>query len=174
MKKTNIGSFRVFRMVNDPRFKKAMDASCVVNREYDIPYLAGYSKDRKTFYIDRHLPTKFPGDGNVLPHLLIHEKVEKALEDIFKLRYQDAHKIALHFEHEAVTKSGISWDKYSRFMDKWIKLDGHEKLTKVPKDLDLKPYEDERDNRLLFKLRKMEHISNIARDHEIIKNKGGH
>jgi hypothetical protein len=29
------------------------------DREHDIPYLAGYSLDGKTIYIDRHLPRSF-------------------------------------------------------------------------------------------------------------------
>ena len=28
----------------------------VVNRDYDIPYIAGYSQDGHTVFIDRHLP----------------------------------------------------------------------------------------------------------------------
>lgn len=28
----------------------------VVNRSYDIPYIAGYSKDGSTVFIDRHVP----------------------------------------------------------------------------------------------------------------------
>jgi hypothetical protein len=31
----------------------------VVNRKYDIPYIAGYSVDRHTVFIDRHLPRSF-------------------------------------------------------------------------------------------------------------------
>lgn len=31
----------------------------VVNREYDIPYIAGYSVDGRTVFIDRHLPRQF-------------------------------------------------------------------------------------------------------------------
>ena len=30
-----------------------------VDREHDIPYLAGYSRDGKTIYIDRHMPKSF-------------------------------------------------------------------------------------------------------------------
>ncbi|HEV2681285.1 MAG TPA: hypothetical protein VGV14_12345, partial [Rhodanobacter sp.] len=30
-----------------------------LDREHDIPYLAGYSQDGKTIYIDRHLPKSF-------------------------------------------------------------------------------------------------------------------
>src|SRR5918911_844218 len=30
-----------------------------LDREHDIPYLAGYSQDGKTIYIDRHMPRSF-------------------------------------------------------------------------------------------------------------------
>ena len=31
----------------------------IVNRNYDIPYIAGYSQDGRTVFIDRHLPRTF-------------------------------------------------------------------------------------------------------------------
>ena len=30
-----------------------------LDRRHDIPYLAGYSKNGKTIYIDRHMPKSF-------------------------------------------------------------------------------------------------------------------
>jgi hypothetical protein len=55
-----------------------------VNRDYDIPYIAGYSRDGNTVFIDRHLPRSFrwlAKTVRVEPFLLIHEIVEKALLD---------------------------------------------------------------------------------------------
>jgi hypothetical protein len=54
----------------------------IVNREYDIPYIAGYSLDGDTVFIDRHLPKTFrwiTKTVRVEPFLLTHEIVEKAL-----------------------------------------------------------------------------------------------
>jgi hypothetical protein len=54
----------------------------VVNRNYDIPYIAGYSKDGHIVFIDRDLPKSFSFLGRryrVEPFLLTHEIVEKAL-----------------------------------------------------------------------------------------------
>jgi hypothetical protein len=34
------------------------------DRKHDIPYLAGYSLDGKTIYIDRHMPKSFKGTSN--------------------------------------------------------------------------------------------------------------
>ena len=31
----------------------------MVNRDYDVPYIAGYSVDSHTVFIDRHLPRTF-------------------------------------------------------------------------------------------------------------------
>jgi len=48
----------------------------VVNREYDIPYIAGYSVDGHTVFIDRHLPRAFRWlmkTVRVEPFLLTHE-----------------------------------------------------------------------------------------------------
>ena len=37
-----------------------------VNRDYDIPYIAGYSVDGRTVFIDRHLPRTFHWLGKVV------------------------------------------------------------------------------------------------------------
>ena len=41
-----------------------------VDRRHDIPYLAGYSKNGKTIYIDRNMPKVFPfrgaGSGSIV------------------------------------------------------------------------------------------------------------
>ena len=34
-----------------------------LDRKHDIPYVAGYSKDGKTIYIDRHLPSEMEYKG---------------------------------------------------------------------------------------------------------------
>ena len=48
--------------------------------------------------------------------------------------------------------AGITWRDYDRFMQKYVKQIGDERLTKVPKDLDLKPYRDEQDDDLLLRM----------------------
>lgn len=128
-----------------------------VDYKHDIPYLAGYSINGKTIYIDRHIPRLIKIGNkniNVSPFLILHESVEKALIDELGLRYQEAHQIALMVEKEAVEKSGINWTSYDKEMQKYIKEIGHEKLTNVPKDLDLTPYKDEKDYKILKDLQK--------------------
>src|SRR5438045_3468495 len=60
----------------------------VINRDYDIPYIAGYSVDGHTVFIDRHLPRTFRWLLKTLrveAFLLTHEIVEKALLDELRL-----------------------------------------------------------------------------------------
>ena len=57
------------------------------------------------------------------------------------LSYQNAHQIATVVEESAVEASGINVKKYNKFMKNHIKDAGHEQLTEIPNDLDLKPYE---------------------------------
>jgi hypothetical protein len=113
------------------------------NYNYDIPYLAGYSNNAKTLYFDRHVPTTFSYKGkrhNLHNFILWHESVEKATMMIHKLGYKASHKIARKAEYDKVKEAGIPVKFYRKFCGKWIKWAGHEKLNKVPKDLDLMPY----------------------------------
>jgi hypothetical protein len=127
----------------------------VINRDYDIPYIAGYSVDGHMVFIDRHLPRTFRWlmrTVRVESFLLTHEIVEKALLDELRLHYLHAHQIAVRAERDAVRAAGISWWAYQRFMKQHEKQIEEEKLIKVPAALDLTPYRDEKDFGLLQKL----------------------
>lgn len=127
----------------------------VVSREYDVPYIAGYSKDGRTVFIDRHLPKSFrwiTKRVRVDPFLLVHEIVEKALLDELRLHYLHAHQIAVRAERDAVKAAGISWWVYQGFMKRYEKPIEEEKLVRVPAQLDLTPYQDEKDFALLRRL----------------------
>ncbi|SDR62977.1 hypothetical protein SAMN05444161_0705 [Rhizobiales bacterium GAS191] len=126
-----------------------------LDRKHDIPYVAGYSKDGKTIYIDRHLPSEMEYKGrkiNTDRFLLLHEEVEKTLIDQLNLHYLHAHQIATRAEEAAVRAAGINWRDYDRFMQKYVKKMGDEGLSKIPGDLDLKPYRDEHDTELLERM----------------------
>ena len=126
-----------------------------VNRGYDIPYIAGYSVDGHTVFIDRHLPRTFRWlmkTVRVEPFLLIHEIIEKALLDELRLHYLHAHQIAVRAERDAVKAAGVSWWAYQRFMKQHERKIEQEKLVKVPANLDLTPYRDEKDFGLLERL----------------------
>jgi hypothetical protein len=125
------------------------------DRKHDIPYLAGYSEDGKTVYIDRHMPKSFKYRGRTVEtdrFLILHEEVEKTLIDQLGLHYLHAHQIATRAEQAAVRACGIDWRDYDRFMQKYVKRIGDERLTKVPDDLDTKPYRDEHDDDLLRRM----------------------
>lgn len=125
------------------------------DRKHDIPYLAGYSEDGKTIYIDRHMPRSFKYRGRNIEtdrFLILHEEVEKTLIDQLGLHYLHAHQIATRAEQAAVRACGVDWRDYDRFMQKYVKRIGDERLTKVPEDLDTKPYRDEHDNDLLKRM----------------------
>src|SRR6202023_2194666 len=125
------------------------------DRGHDIPYLAGYSKDGKTIYIDRHMPPTMKFRGREIDtdrFLILHEEVEKTLIDQLNLHYLHAHQIAARAEEAAVRAAGVLWRDYDRFMQKNVKKIGDERLTKVPADLDLKPYRDDHDFDLLHRM----------------------
>ena len=127
----------------------------VVNRDYDIPYLAGYSIDGHTVFIDRHLPRTFRWllkMVRVEPFILTHEIVEKALLDELRLHYLHAHQFAIRAERDAVKAAGVSWWAYQGFMKRHEKAIEEEALVKVPAALDLTPYRDEKDFSLLQRL----------------------
>jgi hypothetical protein len=126
-----------------------------VNRAYDIPYIAGYSVDGRTVFIDRHLPRTFRWlmkTVRVEPFLLTHEIVEKSLLDELGLHYLHAHQIALRAERDAVKAAGVSWWAYQHFMKKHERAIEQETIVKVPSSLDLTPYRDEKDFALLKRL----------------------
>jgi hypothetical protein len=128
-----------------------------LDRTHDIPYLAGYSLDGKIIYIDRHMPKSFKFRGRTIEtdrFLILHEEVEKTLIDQLGLHYLHAHQIATRAEEAAVRAAGVEWHTYDRFMQKYVKHIGDERLKKVPKDLDLKPYRDEHDDELLQRMLK--------------------
>ena len=127
----------------------------VINREYDIPYVAGYSTDGSVVFIDRHLPRTFRSllrTVRVEPFILVHEIVEKALLDELRLHYVHAHQIAIRAERDAVKAAGVLWSAYQRFIKKHEKQIEQERLERVPAKLDLTPYRDQKDFSLLQRL----------------------
>ncbi|MDE0856646.1 MAG: hypothetical protein OSA97_19710 [Nevskia sp.] len=135
---------------------KAIRARAHLERGYDIPYLAGYSIDGHTIFIDRHMPKSFTfRRRKVLTDrfLIVHEAVEKSLIQLLGMHYLHAHQIALHAEQAAVRAEGVTWEAYDAFMQEYIKVIGDEELTRVPDKLDLTPYRDFHDIDELKKMR---------------------
>ena len=84
--------------------------------------------------------------------LILHEEVEKTLIDQLGLHYLHAHQIATRAEEAAVNAQRVTWKAYDRFMQKYVKSVGDERLQKVPADLDLKPYRDYHDYELMQRM----------------------
>ncbi len=156
-KKLRIPDWYVSSLMLDRALDAILRRVKKLDRNHDIPYLAGYSQDGQTIYIDRHLPATMNYKGKkvgVDRFLIMHEEVEKTLIDQLGLHYLHAHQIATRAEEAAVRAEGILWRDYDRFMQKYVKTVGDERLKKVPEDLDLKPYRDEHDFDLIQRMRK--------------------
>lgn len=113
-----------------------------ISHSYDMPYVAGYNTRGTQIYIDRHLPFLDKIGGKevcVRDYLAIHEATEKALLTLWNHEYEPAHHIATAVEYHAVEEAGIKIPAYKKFFEPYIKKDAHEKLTKIPFDLDLTP-----------------------------------
>jgi hypothetical protein len=154
-KKLRMPEWYVSTLMMDRALDAVMRRVKNFDRKHDIPYLAGYSQDGKTIYIDRHMPPSFKFRGRTIEtdrFLVLHEEVEKTLIDQLGLHYLHAHQIATRAEQAAVRAAGVSWRAYDRFMQKNVKRAGDERLSKVPADLDTKPYRDEHDLDLLRRM----------------------
>jgi hypothetical protein len=135
---------------------RAIRGRCHLERNYDIPYVAGYSLDGHTIFIDRHMPKGFTWRRKRVQtdrFLIVHEAVEKSLIQLLGMHYLHAHQIALRAEQAAVRAEGIDWHAYDQFMQDNIKTIGDENLSKVPDNLDLTPYKDFHDVEELKKMR---------------------
>jgi hypothetical protein len=135
------------RIQQDPALRGQLHRYRSLDREHDLPYLAGYSRDGSTIYIDRHLPEEleYELDGRKRPFrpdrfLEIHEGWEKTLIDRLGYTYDGAHRVATGAERRAVLAAGLDWSAYSNALKPYIKADEHEHLEKVPADLDMTPY----------------------------------
>src|SRR5262249_13431893 len=136
--KLRLPNWFVSNLMLDRALDAVMRRAKVIDRKHDIPYLAGYSLDGKTIYIDRHMPRSFEYRGRTIEtarFLILHEEAEKTLIDRLGLPYMHAHQIALRAEQAAVRAAGVRWRDYDGFMQQFIKEFGDERLRKVPADL---------------------------------------
>ena len=125
-----------------------------IDNTHDIPYVAGYSRSGDTIYIDKSIPKfiKFKNNKlvNIHRYLTVHEILEKTLLRTHKMNYPHAHQIALRLERESVEDDNVSWEEYDYTMQKYIKdVGSRSTYPNIPKDLDLTPYRDEKDVKLL-------------------------
>src|SRR3954464_8514469 len=154
-KKLKMPEWYVSSLMMDRALDAVIRRAKKIDRNHDIPYVAGYSKDGKTIYIDRHIPKIMKYEGREIDtdrYLILHEEVEKTLIDQLNLHYLHAHQIASRAEQAAVRAAGIRWRDYDCFMQENVKAIGDERLKKGPADLALKPYRDEHDYELVQRM----------------------
>ena len=88
-KKLRVPDWHVSSFMMDRALEAVVRQLKRLDRRHDIPYLAGYSKNGKTIYIDRHMPKSFLFRGRRIKidrFLILHEAVEKTLMDHLGLR----------------------------------------------------------------------------------------
>lgn len=130
----------------------ALLAKVTINRDYWIPYLAGYNtdwKDKPTVFIDYRLGDKIHYKGKMIEvtrYLLIHECVEKCLMDELGMHYLLAHNLATGAEKSAVEADGHDWADYTYCLDPYINIVARDqpKGKVSPDNLDKTPYVQEK------------------------------
>jgi hypothetical protein len=145
----------IAQAIHAPGVLERLQRPVTIDCSHDVPYLAGYSRDAATIYFDRHLPLRLRIDGrlaDIREPLAAHEKTEKALIDLRRMDYEHAHAIATVVEHALLRRRGIAPAAYEAALRPYIKSAESELVTRVPPDLDLTPYRDERDVRTLKRL----------------------
>jgi len=154
--KNTVTYFSGFKSVNGrlmPKFKAVH-----INTDYEIPYLAGYSVKGDMIYIDKRLPRRLKTkSGRVIDlfkYLVVHEIVEKYLEDHKHYKYAYAHELATGEERNAVERDNVNWDEYQNYMLKMVQqlktFSGS-----LPLDLDTKPERDSHDYYRYHKIQKL-------------------
>lgn len=123
--------------------KESRPTRAAINRDYDVPYLAGYSKDGNTVYLDKDLPKTIKIDGkeiDVAEEIAIHELAEKTFEDRLGFSYDKAHRLATHSEETEVKKHDLVPKDYEKALHPFIKRAESKKKVNLPFDLDDTPY----------------------------------
>ena len=129
--------------------------------DFQCPYLAGYSEDGETTYIDCRIPkTRTTEDGTVVDnykYVVKHERKEKEKIDDTGCSYQTGHYGpggGLEAEREAVEADGLDWDEHQKYW-KGLMKDLKEITGPIPPDYDATPIRDSKDWALLKKVEKM-------------------
>ena len=108
------------RLLKDPEVRRFLHRYEGVDDSCNLPYLAGYSKGRKTIYIDRHLPEvlSYHHNGRTREYrprsfLIEPQIVKKAVIDALKWKYAHAHQGATEYKRRHVMQAGLLWNALS-------------------------------------------------------------
>lgn len=140
--------------------------SLKVVSDYDVPYLAGYNKSGDVIYVDRRVPKTIVVSGKAvdpLRYLLVHELTEQHLEDMLGLDYLTAHHIATAAERAAVEADKLNWTHYSDVISALVKTTENT-FSFLPPDLDLEPYVQTADPKMLSRIHELMGDSNDGSD----------
>jgi hypothetical protein len=161
IKGESLGDREFDKAMAHPKVRQRLARHVSLSRDWDIPYLGGYSMDGRTIYLDRHLPRRFLYRGRQVDtdrFLILHEEIEKTLIDMLDMHYAHAHEIATRAEENAVREAGIDVNWYRKMLKPLIKADALERLLRVPGALDMTPYREGKVDQAL--LRRMQHAMN--------------
>lgn len=126
----------------------------ILNRSYDVPYLAGYNTEGTVVYLDKDFPEVIKigsKDLRVSEFIEIHELTEKQLEDRMGYSYPEAHKLATKAEEAKVKEHGIDPKDYEKALKPFVKAAREKKNPKLPPDLDIGPYKGDEKYESWFK-----------------------
>ncbi|MGC8648313.1 MAG: hypothetical protein ACP5SJ_02330, partial [Candidatus Micrarchaeia archaeon] len=119
-----------------------------IDLSHSIKYIGGYSKDGKTIYLDSRFPKSLVINGkeiSTVESIAKHHELPEKWMIGEGYTYQYAHMLATKIEREYVESLGIDWELYSKEVEKNLHEVSSSKLEKSPKDLDLTPYLDSKD-----------------------------
>jgi hypothetical protein len=127
--------------------------------------VCGYSEDGKTVYFDRALPRYANINGrtvDIWQHVADHEMLEKTILMRYgNEHYQGAHTIATYWENACVKAEGVDADAYEKWFAPVIESVGkRERYEEVPADLDLTPYYDSGDEKLIERMTFVKDVGN--------------
>jgi hypothetical protein len=146
---TYLNSQALDRALREPAVQELRWRYIPEDDEHDIPFLGGYSGDGKKLYIDRHLPKelRITLDGktkiiNPRDYVREHEEWEWIFMEALGWNYLRAHPAANAMERRRVLERlGPGWwTPYCEALRPYIKADQHERIEKVPRDLDMRAY----------------------------------
>ncbi len=124
-------------------------ATYEVLRDFEMPYIAGYSTETRRVYVDKNFTRE-----DYLPFLLIHEIIEAEILRILPpdiRNYFIAHHISQRVEMEVVRAHDVSWHDYQHgYIASLDTLAFNQiyTMTKLPSDLNLIPFRDMGDLKL--------------------------
>lgn len=136
-------------VLGNPKIKARLAKPYKFLADYDIALLGSSSIGGEHVYGDRHLREGKGPYGvimvkgkklNVVPDLIRHERLEQALEDVLGWPYDKlAHPVAQHWEERGYARKGFDPKDVEVAFRPFIKHDEHERITRSPTDLDMRP-----------------------------------